>query len=309
MQESFKFGLATYWCDYKTICFERYSVQLKAFLVLDVRSLRRKDDFIFAEGKEIAMTEFAIIHFRVDPPVTDAYRYPLQLLEMGVSLARRTGGKTIPLILNPPCQILMDSEKLMQSTFPDHFPETIVTSDWLKLSDFGRIHGKTVLKPIGGTQSLGVEVLEWKSDSAIAGNRRRLELASATFSTPVLLQSYLKGVEKEEIRLWFVDGSLVASIKKIARGNFIFNIDGRESTVESAELTTQQMSIAKLLSADLKERNIFTAAIDLIDDKIIDYNITCPGLIVHMEKILGQNLAYKIMDAQQGLLTNYLLTR
>ena len=300
IEEAFRAGFQTYWCDYKTIVFKNGVVLLETCKVVKVEAQRRSDDFIFSEALMLSISNFDIIHFRVDPPINNAYRYPLQLLHMGIYLLRKQRQTKYPLILNPPQQILLESEKLMQSIFKQHFPKTIVSSQWDQIYNFGSEEKKTVLKPIGGTQSIGVEVMEWNTGNQINANKKKLKTLTNAFTVPVLLQTYLKGIEKEEIRMWFVNGRLITSIRKIPKNNFIFNID-RGDILEPVKLDKVQMSIAKILTKHLREKSIFTAAIDLIDNKITDYNITSPGLIVQIEKISGINIAKIIIEAHNSL--------
>lgn len=226
---------------------------------------------------------FRQIHYRVDPPVDLAYLHPLQMLAQS---ARRR-------LVNPVDALVLFSEKTLAAEIPELFPETCVSSSRGVLEAFVSARGRAVLKPLHLAQSKGVTLVEASNPGLL---HRELALASEGFSRPVLLQEYLPEVaEKGETRLWFVDGELLAAVRKVpARGEFVIDMD-RGGSLARAELSRTDRAATRKIGTLLRRHRIRLAAVDWIAGKITDFNVTSPGLIVPMEKLLQRDLASRIV--------------
>jgi glutathione synthase len=291
MEESLVLGMSSYWCDIKSIRFEEGRVCLEAQNVEGVFPGRKKEAFRLGEKKIFSPTEFRQIHYRPDPPVNQAYLYPLQLLSLALEKSRRTE------LVNPASALFSANEKFEAATLHELMPETLIASQWETFENFGRKQGQTVLKPLHQAQSKGVELLNWTTTEGIQRARELIETMQGPTKTPILLQKYLPGILAGETRLWFVDGKLLASAhKKPKAGEFKIDMD-HGATVSVHELTSAEARAAKQIGKRLKARKIRLAAVDLIEGLVTDYNFTSPGLIVQMEDALGENLSKKILKA------------
>ena len=107
----------------------------------------------------------------------------------------------------------------------------------------------------------------------------------------------MAGIAEGEQRLWFVDGKLLAAVRKLPQtGDFRVNIDGG-SRVVATRLTRREREVAAKIGRVLRREKIRLAAVDLIEGWITGFNFTSPGLIVAMERVLGENLARPIVRA------------
>jgi hypothetical protein len=106
------------------------------------------------------------------------------------------------------------------------------------------------------------------------------------------------GINQGEVRMWFARGKLIAALKKFpAEGDFRVLID-QGSRIEAHYPTLHEQEIALEVGSSLRDQGIALAAIDFIDGKISDYNITSPGLLVQLEKVHGgRNFAAEIIKA------------
>jgi glutathione synthase len=146
-------------------------------------------------------------------------------------------------------------------------------------------------------QSKGIELLDWQSEGGVTLARKALETATENFERPVVLQRYLAGIAKGEQRLWFVDGELLACVRKLPMPkDFRVDMD-RGSRLAPTELTTPERKAATRIARHLKTHRIRLAAVDLIEGYVTDFNFTSPGLIPQMEGVLGENLARPIIKA------------
>jgi glutathione synthase len=152
-----------------------------------------------------------------------------------------------------------------------------------------------VLKPLYLAQSKGVEVIDTHSFS-IATVRDRMKRATEDGRLPIIVQEFLPGISEGETRLWFVNGKLLATVrKKPLHGETIIDMD-RGGTLGKWKINSSERRVAAKISTLLKQKKILYAAVDLIDGKITDFNHTSPGLLVSMEDLLGENLAKRALS-------------
>ena len=117
------------------------------------------------------------------------------------------------------------------------------------------------------------------------------------FTQPILLQKYQPEISRGEVRLWFLDGMLLAQARKLPLPHdFRVNID-RGSRLVATLLTAREKKVAAKLARHLRSRGIRLAAVDLIGGLVTDFNFTSPGLLVQMEQITGKNLAGQIIQS------------
>jgi glutathione synthase len=205
-------------------------------------------------------------------------------------MLHQTAGRRL---VNPAQALVLFSEKTFAAEIPELFPDTCVSSEKAVLEDFVNSRGMAVLKPLHLAQSKGVTRVESSNAGLL---HRELALASEGFTRPILLQEYLPEVaQKGETRLWFVDGELLAAVQKVpARGEFVIDMD-RGGSLAKATLTRADREGARKIGSLLRKHRIRLAAVDWIAGKITDFNITSPGLIVAMEKLLQRDLASLIV--------------
>lgn len=292
MQESLLLdGRAESWyCDVRSIRIESGRVILDAQKLLDVSPSRTIHGFTFSEAEGREPRTFDRIIYRTDPPVDHAYLHPLQMLHLGVR-----GTKTQ--IVNPAEALALGNEKFEATRLGRFAPESLITSDRDSLSSFGAKEGLTVLKPLHEAQSKGVELLDWTSPKAARDSLEKVQALTADFTRPVILQRYMKGIKKGEQRLWFLDGKLLAHVKKKPKaGTFKIDMD-RGGSLEIAPLKANEKLAAAAIGRILKKDGIRMAAVDLIDGLVTDFNHTSPGLLTPMETLLGKNLARPVLEA------------
>jgi glutathione synthase len=202
--------------------------------------------------------------------------------------------------VNPAEVIALQGDKLGPPALARALPPTVVTSSWECLERFGRAEGRAVLKPLGGAQSRGVQLLDWSSPEGAARARRAAEALSEGFARPVLLQRFLPEIHAGEQRLWFLDGALLAHARKRpAEGTFVVDMD-RGAACEARALAPAEERLARAVGEALRAQRVRLAAVDVIGDWVTDWNLTSPGMIPTLEEVLGRNLARPIVEALAG---------
>ena len=261
--------------------------------MLKVRSFERMNDtpgFDHIPFELVPAAEFDQIHYRVDPPVDAAYRTFLEsLLRQGVKPEQ---------IHNPLDLITTQSEKLPPPELLDLAPRhRIIASreDALHAYPLASSLEDWVSKPMNLAQSIGVK--RWKKPASEQEFLRWMDSETGHYSRPVLVEEFLKGIEKGEVRMWFAMGEFIGALKKHPiPGDFRVLVD-QGSRIEPYFLDASESEAALRVGASLKRQRISLAAIDFIDGLISDYNITSPGLLVQLEKAHGgANFARRIID-------------
>ena len=62
-------------------------------------------------------------------------------------------------------------------------------------------------------------------------------------------------------------------------------------------LTPSEKKSATQVGSFIKKHKIRLAAVDLVENRVTDFNFTSPGLLVQMETLLGKNLAEPIVES------------
>ena len=296
IEESVQLGYDNYWCDVRTIQLSEKKIILKANLVNSVAKERRKESFIFEQPIFASPKDFDCIQYRVDAPLDANYIQPLQLLVLGLDYrAHPVTNRQVELV-NVPTSILM-SDKTEALLFDSLMPDTVVSSQWEILQDFGSRQGMVVLKPMHCCQSIGVRIIDWYKNTHDTNEAYNIvSKATNDFTTPVVLQQFLRHITEGEIRLWYLDGNLIGWAKKIPTYDpFIIHIDHGDPVVP-VMLNDNELSTAKVIGKSLSIRKIRLAAVDIVDNKITDYNYISPGLLVQIENVMGKTLATSIIQ-------------
>lgn len=287
IEESLALGHEACWCDPSGVRFES-RVIARCRRVLGTAATRDADGWELAPAQDLELRGFDAVHYRADPPVDRRYWEHLQLLAM----VERGG----PEIVNPISVLTRISDKLGPTALVRALPPTIASSSWECLRAFGLAEGRTVLKPLGDAQSRGVELLDWSSPSSVERARCAIETMSERFSRPILLQRFLAEVYGGEKRLWFADGKLLACVRKRPpEGTFVIDMD-KHAACEPCELKESESRLAAAIGDAFRSERIRLAAVDFIGNHVTDWNLTSPGMIPMMERVLQRNLARPIIE-------------
>lgn len=289
IQEALAIGQQAWWCDAAGLRFEGGRVLARCRRVREVAPDRGPGGFRLDPASDLELARFVAVLYRVDPPVDRRYFEHLQLLAAGCG----AGG---PELVNPVSALLALGDKLGPPALADALPPSVVSSSWEQLEAFGRAERQVVLKPLGGCQSHGVQLLDFRPPAA-AQARRAIEAMSDGLARPVLLQRFLPAVYEGERRLWFVDGELLGHVqKRPGEGTFVIDVD-KGAACCASELPPADARLAARIGDGLAAEGVRLAAVDVIAGHVTDWNVTSPGMIPMMERVLSRNLARPIVEA------------
>jgi glutathione synthetase len=287
MTEAQELGWDNLWCDPSTICISEGRLSIGAAPLVQVID-RSIDGFVFGENRAHTLTCLDNVMVRMDPPIDIGYLQTLQVLELGRSLESRKS----TVFTNPLEALMASNSKLEPLRIRGAEPPTLVARDWDCLKEFGVLHQRTIVKPLNSCNCDGIQRLDWSTSSGVEHARYVIQLLSNRFAVAVLLQKDLTPSQADEVRLWMLDGDVLAAATKTFKGDF-----RKMSGLRAATLETSHVKTIAVLRQHLRARRIRLAAVDIIGPAIIDVNFASPGLLVELEELIDTNLARDVIQA------------
>ena len=219
--------------------------------------------------KKACLNNYNVIFTRPDPPVDIDFinaTYVLDYVNDEV------------FCINSPSALRNINEKLYINKFPSLAPKNIVTSEASLIKEFLFENNEIIIKPLNKCFSSGVFYLSKKDKNINA------IISSATDGgkTKVMVQEFLPDISNGDKRLIFIAGEIFDyAVTKVATNNdFKFNEHKKENLI-LGNLTPKQKEMEKIISKTLLEDGVYMAGLDVIDDKIIEINITSPCFFIN----------------------------
>ncbi len=249
---------------------------------LQVRATKG-DHFTLGEAERLDLSRTDVVLMRQDPPFDMAYITATHILE-------RIHPKT--LVVNDPAHVRNAPEKLFVTEFKGLMPPTLITSDRAEIASFRAEHKDIILKPLYGNGGAGV--FRVKADDENLG--ALLEMFTAFYREPVIVQRYVPEVRQGDKRIILVDGEFAGAINRVpaageARSNM--HVGGRP---EATTLTPREKDICNALAPELKRRGLIFTGIDVIGNYLTEINVTSPTGIQEVKRFGGADIAALIWD-------------
>ena len=253
-----------------------------------------KNGNIFYDKKDIQkkIEDFQLVMFRQDPPVDLDYINSTYIFDF---VDRK---KTF--VMNEPRAIRDFNEKLHTLRFAEFMPENIVTSSKSDIMEFLNIHEEIVLKPLNRCFGAGVMCLK-KGDKNTA-----VIINSMTKNQTqlIMVQKYIPKARFGDKRVMFLgDEVLDVCVQKLpSNDDFKFN-EHCDSNIVKAELTQSEKEKFTPVAKELNNLGLPLVGLDVIDEKIIEINVTSPCYFIkevnghfnyHLEKKINEFLLSKL---------------
>ena len=254
---------------------------------LQVRATKG-DHFTLGEAERLDLSKTDVVLMRQDPPFDMAYITATHILE-------RIHPKT--LVVNNPAHVRNAPEKLFVTEFKELMPPTLITTDRAEIASFRAEHKDIILKPLYGNGGAGV--FRVKPDDENLG--ALLEMFTAFYREPVIVQRYVPEVRQGDKRIILVDGAFAGAINRVpaageARSNM--HVGGRP---EATTLTAREKEICAALAPELKRRGLIFTGIDVIGNYLTEINVTSPTGIQEVKRFGGADIAALIWDAVEKI--------
>lgn len=238
----------------------------------------------------IELNKNVIVHMRKDPPFDRSYLHLCWILQE----VAKTGAR----VLNNPSQLLMLNEKLIAYADPASIPTVVARkasagvafAEKLKAEGYSEV----IIKPLDLYQGIGVQKVSIDGELSA-----KLDQAIENYQGVFVIQPYLSKVTEGEIRSVFFAGEHIGSIIKIPpKGSYLANI-AQGAKYHQIDLEPAVMQACLKYSKELMQKDVLLTAFDILDGKISEINITCPGLLVEVANALQENVCEQICDLIQ----------
>lgn len=247
-----------------------------------------KGDNIYLEEdfKTCEIENFKLVMFRPDPPVDLDYINATYIFDF---VDRE---KTI--VLNDTKAIRDFNEKLHANLFSEFMPENIVTSNINEIEIFLEQNKEIVLKPLNRCFGSGVMYLK-EGDK---NTRNIINSMTNNQATLIMVQKYISNAEFGDKRVLILGGKVIEEcvIKLPSRDDFKFN-NHSDEFIKKASLTQSEKIKFEQVAVKLNEMHLPMAGLDVIDEKIIEINITSPCYFIkEINNYFSTNLEKIIVD-------------
>lgn len=231
----------------------------------------------------VELNTLDVLWIRQEPPFDMVYLTTLYLLDL----------LTKPLVLNDPRGLMTSTEKLMTAHFHDWMPPTVITQQLSQALTFLDDHKEIIVKPLyeyGGRSIHKVSSapeLEALFTQMIQGRARPL---------PLMLQRFLPAVHEGDRRLFMIDGELVGAFRRMpTKDSHMCNLVlGAQAVPHSPDASDK--ALCQALSPFLKKNGLFFAGLDVIGDRLIEVNVTCPTGLAAFDDLYGIALEKNLWD-------------
>ena len=231
----------------------------------------------------VKLDQMDVIFIRQNPPFDIAFFTSLQLLE---KIADKV------LILNNPKAIHLFPEKISVLDFPELIPPTLITYNEQQARDFAKNYPKIILKPLYSYASKDVFHLSEQDEEFSYVVEYLLEV----YRAPFIVQKAICKPDEPDKRIILIDGEPIAAL-------MMYECKDNGYKAQAGIISDNDKKICNYLSPMLKANNLFFVGIDIINDYLIEINITSPTGIVEIEKFFQINIAETILDKIENKLT------
>jgi glutathione synthase len=228
---------------------------------------------------------------RKDPPFDMDYIYATYLLEQ----AANSG----VLVVNKPSSLRDANEKLFALNFPDCIPETLVSSNIDKLSEFISKIKTAVVKPLDGMGGTDIFKLT-KGDKNIEEVLLKITNQGSRF---IMAQEFLPEIKHGDKRILLINGKPIdyALARIPAEGSFKGNLAAGAKGV-GQPLSARDRHLCSQIAPMLIEKELMFVGLDVIGDYITEINVTSPTCIRELDSQFNLNISSILLDEIEGKL-------
>ncbi|MDC1026489.1 glutathione synthase [Candidatus Thioglobus sp.] len=241
--------------------------------------------------EELQLNNIDVVFMRKDPPFDMDYIYATYLLEH----AEDSG----VLVVNRPSSLRDANEKLFALNFPDCIPETLVSSNIEKLSEFISKIKIAVVKPLDGMGGTDIFKLT-KGDKNIEEVLLKITNQGSRY---IMAQEFLPEIKDGDKRILLINGRPVdyALARIPAEGNFKGNLAAGAKGV-GQPLSERDRYLCSQIAPMLIEKELMFVGLDVIGDYITEINVTSPTCIRELDSQFNLNISYILLDEVEAKL-------
>jgi glutathione synthase len=155
---------------------------------------------------------------------------------------------------------------------------------------------KMILKPLNGYGGSGVILIEKSAMKNINSLLDFYLTNSDGSSNYVILQEYVEGAEKGDIRILLLNGEPIGAVRRVPDAKDHRSNLSVGGTYEKHSLTKHELNICKKIGPKLVKDGLYFVGIDVINGKLIEVNVMSPGGVVPVNKMNKTKVQRKVID-------------
>lgn len=259
-----------------------------------------KDGNIFYEENvlNLCINDFSMLIFRPDPPVDIDYINATYILDFV------DRNKTV--IINDTKAIRDFNEKLHANIFNEFMPTNIVTSSKDEIEEFLNINEEIILKPLNKCFGSGVMFLR-KGDE---NTRSIINTMTNNQTAATMVQKYISNAKFGDKRVMILGEDIFEEcvVKLPSDDDFKFNTHS-DKYIKKATLSESEKVKFKQIAKKLNSMGLYMAGLDVIDEQIIEVNVTSPCYFIkEVNNYFSTNIEKRINEFLLSKLTAPSLT-
>jgi glutathione synthase len=240
---------------------------------------------------ECQIENYNLVMFRPDPPVDLDYINATYIFDF---VDRQ---KTF--IMNDTTSIRNFNEKLHAVLFNDLMPNNIVTSSKKDILEFLKENDEIILKPLNQCFGGGVMYLKYgDKNTAVIINRMTNDEKQL-----IMVQKYIPQAQYGDKRVLTLGEEVLPYCVQKTPSNDDFKFcEHNDSNIKKAVLSDTEIAKFSEVAKKLNSMGIFMAGLDVIDEKIIEVNVTSPCYFIkeinnhfgiHLEDVVSDYILNK----------------
>ena len=248
-----------------------------------------KDENIFYDKEsfsEAKIEDFDLVMFRPDPPVDLDYICATYIFDFV--------NRSKTFIMNDTTSIRNFNEKLHAVLFNDLMPKNIVTATKSDIIEFLKENEEVILKPL--SQCFGSVVMYLKN-----GDKNTYVIIDSITNKGkqlTMVQKYIKKAEFGDKRVHILGEEVLPyCVQKITSNNDFKFCEHKDDCILKAVLSDSEKEKFTRVAKELNARGIYMAGLDVIDEQIIEVNVTSPCYFIReINNHFGCHVEEKIIN-------------
>ena len=155
---------------------------------------------------------------------------------------------------------------------------------------------KMILKPLNGFGGSGVILIEKNAMSNIKSLLDFYITNSDGSSNYVILQEYIEGADKGDVRILILNGEPIGAMRRIPGSDDHRSNVSAGGSVAKHHLSKEEKALCKQIGPKLVNDGLYFVGIDVIGGKLVEVNVMSPGGITYMNKVYKTKIQSKVID-------------
>ncbi len=238
----------------------------------------------------LPLAGFDVIFMRAEPPLDPLMLNFLDSVKEDVFIMNSVNGMRVA------------NNKLYTAVFDDPKNEIIPVTHVSKSKDYlikmieESKSDKMILKPLNGFGGSGVILIE-KSAMGNINSLLDFYLQNAIGGSDyVILQEYIEGAEKGDVRVLLLNGKPIGAMRRIPGEKDHRSNVSAGGSIAKHTLTANEKKLCDKIGPKLVADGLNFVGIDVISEKLVEVNVMSPGGITYMNKVYRTRVQEKVID-------------